>query len=91
MSFISIHFHRSYQSGARVSMLILPLREKVTWQHKHRSNFETSYCSLIRRALGYQWFCKHHFVKIQKKTEKGKRRVERLAGLGSYIIRFEAS
>ena len=40
-------------------MLILPLKEQFTWQHKHMSNFEPSYHSSTRRALGDQWFSKH--------------------------------
>lgn len=34
-------------------------QEQFTWQHKHMSNFEPSYHSSTRRALGDQWFSKH--------------------------------
>lgn len=88
MSSISIHLHRRYQSGARVSMLIPPLREKFPWQHKHMSNFEPSYHSFIRRALGDQWFSKH--LQLCQNTlehrKREKKQVERLEELGSHII-----
>lgn len=84
MSPISIHLHRRYQSGARISMLTLPLKEvnMVT-----QTNEQFWIILSIVLPSGGCWETNgsvntHNFVKIHL---KGKR-VERLAGLGSHVI-----
>lgn len=87
MSPISIHLHRRYQSGAKISMLTLPLKE-VNMVTQTNEQFRTILSIVL--PSGGRWETNdsvntHNFVKIHLKKEKGKR-VERLAGLGSRVI-----
>ena len=78
MSPISIHLHRRYQSGARISMLTPPFGE-VNMVTQTNEQFWTILLSSIRRLLGDQRFSKHLQV-CQNTCEQGNREKSRKVG-----------